>query len=1570
MKDCIYIKNNKTYSLLELTQDYYKSKDSLKYGKVFSSDERVAAISGEILTLSRNNKDKFKEEKENIEKLTGKPIDSLSSKLHAKWFWLNDFTSKEQPELLSSVGLTQSRLNPEYNKNNRILNYVESKLDIPDSVPTTDLHPDFNLYFEKINFTDENKEKANYYLIEILNIIELEEKTNDFQIDFKNILKKYIDLKGKLDLDKNLKQLFEKHKDTILSDNEIGWIKAFKSEIINIFNTINNYAQEDSIMTDVHLISGNKAIAQVKDIVDIIAIDKSGNPLIFNIGLSQNNYDEWDSAKKLRSDWRLALQRQLLGQNVNIDTSSLNIIPLKFGKLTNGKLTPNNFKAESFKDRSIEQDGLMASGKLTVTAKRLIPEKIFITYNPERKKEVLSNLNILFNNFSIRTSTEENDVNKIIESVKSKLKGKEGWNFYNKFDDIEGLEKGSIKLNISKEDGSEKTNEELELEFREKIEQYVNRLKADESWEVSKLRSKLSNAINNPDITSLTGKTPKETTFINNTLKQFINDNYRILEDTEELVSLGIIILENVRNNKLSIISLSAYNHLAAVDYDQVKNYEELDWIKTFVVLNSFAKELKLDKRQIEYIEILNKDGFQRSAKNMNNMFSMYNDIMKSKKLQNNLNVSILSSIEDQAYNLIRNSFTSYTAEDKKGLEKVLANIEGKEFKDLSYEKLVEVKNAFLKEYPHLLDNTGNPKINFEDPKEVMYAVLQVALLSKNDNNLYGDFMHMRDWSISFPDVRSLFSALYTHKQEEYDDSGKRVLGLMGGLMLSTPDKIASNDLRNINIILTNTNNAFRQSLYKQSTIISDFTRKFFKEINFSTLDQNIWNNARNKFTRFYKIDSDGKILDNLQTLNPYVYDAENAMEEFERDYLKNMLFQIQKYRLDLTPEEIKKIDITSLDTIENTDKSGKVLKAIVSEEYFKIPLVRSEQLDRYGKVLEGGIKGIVQRTKTFFNEVYDFFDPREYGKNDLEVAKETMLGFHEMYDVYSRQTDANKIKNVQENGLIYYELNLDTIAHRVASSKIRKRQFDHKLPIIHSYMWAMKLKAGKNNTDISKEFKYVIKRLNDAAYNAPSTDEEFKDVITAASAIKSITTPAMLAFRIPLTLKEMTIGLFKGISLASTKMYGKDLFDLKSYSEAMKKFLTIDKRFSLEWNLLDGINNYYGFANMDVAFADRKFQTSRRGIIRGLNPYMYATSTIADYQNRLVLFVAKMIHDGSYEAHVLDEKGFLTYDPTKDARFSYYFENRDKYKDGDKYIPAKNDIKYNTQRNLYNLLIKQLNNEQIGSELIESDGIVNQAYSNLERNSFKSITDTAYGYYDKDFSSLVHNTVFGTIFLQFMQFWPGKMNLWFGKPIEADKSLMGNWVQKSIKIEGKDTLMWRESYIDPITGELEFRETTENTGDPFIEWKGSYQEGLAYAVMYTLQDALRMAKNGDVKGFVDVFKDGERMPRVYFALIDSILITALFAFLIKLISAWREEIGDDGVGQDLLKFSQVVSTKVLNEHNLYQNTFGAVHSEPAFISYATKAAGNVYDVLMGDKQFTKALSSNIRAFELLDPDL
>jgi hypothetical protein len=172
-----------------------------------------------------------------------------------------------------------------------------------------------------------------------------------------------------------------------------------------------------------------------------------------------------------------------------------------------------------------------------------------------------------------------------------------------------------------------------------------------------------------------------------------------------------------------------------------------------------------------------------------------------------------------------------------------------------------------------------------------------------------------------------------------------------------------------------------------------------------------------------------------------------------------------------------------------------------------------------------------------------------------------------------------------------------------------------------------------------------------------------------------------------------------------------------------------------------------------------------------------------------MALFLAKMIYDGSYDAHsIIDNQ--LVYDPTKDNRFSYYFKNRDKHKD-DKgnFIPAKNDLEYNKQRNLYILLVQQLNSDRAGvSDPLTEKDIVDQAYSEIERNSFKSLTDTAYGYYDKDSQSQLHNTAFGVIFLQFMQYWPSKMQLWFGKPMGTPESKtespIGKFKQKTRKDE------------------------------------------------------------------------------------------------------------------------------------------------------------------------------------------
>ena len=132
----------------------------------------------------------------------------------------------------------------------------------------------------------------------------------------------------------------------------------------------------------------------------------------------------------------------------------------------------------------------------------------------------------------------------------------------------------------------------------------------------------------------------------------------------------------------------------------------------------------------------------------------------------------------------------------------------------------------------------------------------------------------------------------------------------------------------------------------------------------------------------------------------------------------------------------------------------------------------------------------------------------------------------------------------------------------------------------------------------------------------------------------------------------------------------------------------------------------------------------------------MYSCNTFPDYYNRLSLFIAKMIHDGSYDAHSLDEFGEIVYDAKKDKRFSHYLENREKNKNAQgQFIPSKTDKLYNTQRNLFNVIRGEINAERIRvglNERTEEEGL-EQAYSEKERQSYKSFTDSVYGYYDKD---------------------------------------------------------------------------------------------------------------------------------------------------------------------------------------------------------------------------------------------
>jgi len=330
-----------------------------------------------------------------------------------------------------------------------------------------------------------------------------------------------------------------------------------------------------------------------------------------------------------------------------------------------------------------------------------------------------------------------------------------------------------------------------------------------------------------------------------------------------------------------------------------------------------------------------------------------------------------------------------------------------------------------------------------------------------------------------------------------------------------------------------------------------------------------------------------------------------------------------------------------------------------------------------------------------------------------------------------------------------------------------------------------------------------------------------------------------------------------------------------------------------------------------------------------------------------------------------MDETGHLIYDPTKDKRFSHYFENREKHKNSKgEYIPAKGDFEYNKQRNLYLLLIHQLNIEgklQNEKELTEND-LVKQAYSNKERDAYKSFTDTVYGYYDKDSQAEWHHTWYGVMYLQFMQFWPGKMSLWFGSKYDKNNSPLGKFVHK--KQEDGQLLYKEPKYDDPLDPEriTEWVFTTKDTGDPVLVWEGIPHEGLFFAILNTLQDVIK----GD---WSELKNQDLRTRRAMYGLMEGFMMIILFKIIMSMLEAWISENGTDGLTGETMAFARAVNEKVLNESNLYDNTFGALRSKPAFWTYTERVSGDLFDILTGsgEKTMTQYTARTFRAFEFWD---
>lgn len=226
----------------------------------------------------------------------------------------------------------------------------------------------------------------------------------------------------------------------------------------------------------------DKHIFALKGKIDLVVVDSNGDAHIYEIKVSKNSYLlGWDQVKTHTLDWQLALYKQLLGQSINVDNTTLNVIPVVISDISN----PESLKFEGIQNRG-NQNRDLVRGWMETVANQIIPKKILGEYDPNKLSGFKDSLYKLFGeDYSVKLSSKENSVEGLIKEVEARYAKYGGkYKFFNNFRDIEGMKTGYVEA------------ETLE-ELMPKIEQYINHKNNNKDKIVIDLKESLKHAIIN-----------------------------------------------------------------------------------------------------------------------------------------------------------------------------------------------------------------------------------------------------------------------------------------------------------------------------------------------------------------------------------------------------------------------------------------------------------------------------------------------------------------------------------------------------------------------------------------------------------------------------------------------------------------------------------------------------------------------------------------------------------------------------------------------------------------------------------------------------------------------------------------------------------------------------------------------------------------------------------------------------------------------------------------------------------------------------------------------------------------
>ena len=638
------------------------------------------------------------------------------------------------------------------------------------------------------------------------------------------------------------------------------------------------------------------------------------------------------------------------------------------------------------------------------------------------------------------------------------------------------------------------------------------------------------------------------------------------------------------------------------------------------------------------------------------------------------------------------------------------------------------------------------------------------------------------------------------------------------------------------------------------------------------------------------------------------------------------------------------------------SDEETARAKEDIYGEYYQVPLTEAVMTRQLKESIreEGFFKGVWRSVSNKVREVSTLAEG--VFAEDVENKQRYERENAQLYNKFELDHSQREQK-LNEHGTGSYETDLEAVFNEALFVYTKQEVSRKYVPIFNAMRAGLvyaSQQGGNNLTDVITAFDKMVKSK---FYGENIMDKNLQGIYKVIAVLKSAFSTLTLGLSVRSFLREILQGTWIGLSRSGVEVI--DGVNMKTYIKGATHVIQEAHKNITNVSLLQQMNALYGMANYSLNNIPYMRKSNFLGIRNWSTNTLFLTASSPDFQHRMAILVAKMMGDGCWEAHSLDENGNLVYDMSKDERFKIYLS-------GDT-----SNEKYLYQKALYDAYLEEWNRigytKDDGTSLQEGD-MLPQAYPPREGQRLKNHADLLYGHYDDESRSLLNDMFLGSLMMQYKTYVTAKMEQWTMKPGVYNTEHIK---QQYDETTGEELWMITEYPEEDQTGipsRRVVKKSEVKEGDiaqPYMTWQGDPMEGITQGMWAFIKTIW----NRDWTELDKMWKDPKRRADLILGLNDLVLMS-LIALLIKLL--FGNLIGED----DPAKISQSIRKEGWLTQTSYNILYGSVQDFPVWNVINSMArdlnpplwgsverlVSSTSQVITGDASLAYAVTQNVGA--------